>query len=247
MYQQVEDPVKQALIKEEEDEEMIEAEKPPVKTLAEVLEVELRCKVHMIDFEGRSDSRSIPKLVASLKPRRVVLVRGTAEAKETLSASIKRACKDELLPVAAPLKGQCVGLTDEDSTVFRLSLKDSLVQGLRFVQVGDHEVSYVEGQIKIDYGDSSLPLLRACPTPLQKGHPAVLLGNLKFIDLKTVLSRHGIRADIVRTEQGHVIVCGGGAVQIHRGQHSHQISINGCLCDEYFKCREVLYGLYEII
>jgi cleavage and polyadenylation specificity factor subunit 2 len=185
--------------------------------------------------------------VASLKPRRVVLVRGTKEAKAALGSSIRRACKDELLPVAAPLKGQTVGLTDEESTVFRVSLKDSLVQGLRFVQVGDHEVSYVEGQIKIDYNDSNLPTLRACPAPLQKGHPAVLLGNLKFIDLKTVLSKNGIRADIVRTEQGYVIVCGGGAVQINRGTHSNQISINGCLCDEYFKVREVLYGLYEII
>lgn len=28
---------------------------------------------------------------------------------------------------------------------------------------------------------------------------------------------------------------------------SHQISIQGCLCREYYKVRSILYGLYEII
>ena len=84
----------------------------------------------------RSDSRSIPKLVANLKPRRVVLVRGSARGKESLGSSMRRAMKDESLPVATPLKGQCVSLTEGESSVFRVSLKDSLVQNLTFATVG---------------------------------------------------------------------------------------------------------------
>lgn len=35
--------------------------------------------MHFIDFEGRSDGESIQKIIASMKPRRLILVRGTEE------------------------------------------------------------------------------------------------------------------------------------------------------------------------
>jgi hypothetical protein len=51
--------------------------------------------------------------------------------------------------------------------------------------------------VGINYDVDPLPVLRAAPPALQRGHPAVLLGNVKFFDVKNVLNKHGFTAELI--------------------------------------------------
>lgn len=45
---------------------------------------------------------------------------------------------------------------------------------------------------------------------------------------------------------GGVVVCMGGMVNVHK-VNEVQISIQGALCEEYFRIRELLYQQYQIV
>ena len=47
------------------------------KIVTETRDVHLRAAVHVCDYEGRADGRSVRTLIAHVEPRRVILVHGT--------------------------------------------------------------------------------------------------------------------------------------------------------------------------
>lgn len=100
--------------------------------------------------------------------------------------------------------------------MYKVNLKESLIQALDFVKVGDYELAFADGEVKIDFQESSLPILQMAPAEAVKGlfwlassyfrlgahslrvlcsgHPAVFLGELKFTDLKRLLNANGVQA-----------------------------------------------------
>jgi len=217
-------------------EQVVERERPPRKTILEPVEVEVRCGVQFIDLEGRSDGRSIKNIIAHLQPRKLVLVHGSDEAKTHLKNYL---AQHKVKEVLVPKNNQLIDIS-ADTNVYSVSLRDSLLQSLEFVKLGDYEVAYAEGELHIDYKESPLPMLK--PSTQAKGHPAVFLGDMKFADLKRILNQAGIAADFY----GGILVCAGGAVNIRKIPPA-QISIQGALCEEYFQIRSLLYDQYHIV
>jgi len=208
----------------------------PKKTIWETCKVEVKCQVQYIDFEGRSDGKSIRNILSHVQPRKLILLRGTAESTRNLKEYCeKNICKEVFCPKA----GQLVDITSE-TNIYRATLKDNLTQSLRFVKVGDYEIAYVDGEIQVNYSQSPLPMLQRLPQA--KGHPAVFLGEVKFSDLKLLLNQAGIECDF----HGGVLVCGNGAVNIIKTSKT-QISIQGSLCTDYYKIRSLLYSQYQIL
>lgn len=236
-------PVEQAMVVDidavvEEEEEKKE-EIAPHKVVVENISVNVACSVQYIDFEGRSDGKSIRTILTHVAPRRLILVHGSTQCKEELADCMRKdhVCKD----VSIPTNGQCVDITSE-TNIYRVHLKDALTQKLEFVKIGDYDIAFADCEMKINYDESPLPVLRPAPKNSAKGHPAVFLGNLKFSDLKKVLNKKGIQADFY----DGVLVCSEGLVNIEKVSPT-QISIKGALSEEYFEIRKVLYGLYEIL
>ncbi len=91
-------------------------------------------------------------------------------------------------------------------------------------QVGDYELAYAEGELKIAYDQSGLPLLDSIPRHLSHGHPAVFLGEVKFSELKRLLNTHGISAEFY----GGVLVCEDGMINV-RKISATQIAIKGAI------------------
>jgi hypothetical protein len=56
--------------------------------------------------------------------------------------TLKHICKSVVVPNVA----ECVDLTS-DTSIFKLRLKDSLLDNLNFAQVGDYELAYVDGRL----------------------------------------------------------------------------------------------------
>jgi cleavage and polyadenylation specificity factor subunit 2 len=44
----------------------------PTKCVKETIDLNIKAKINYIDFEGRSDSESIKKLLATIKPKNLV-------------------------------------------------------------------------------------------------------------------------------------------------------------------------------
>lgn len=219
------------------DEEDEKEEEKPYKTITQDITIDVECAVKFMDYQGRSDAKSVRNIISHVQPRKLILLNGTQEAKDDL----KDYCLENVTKeVLVPKNGQCVDITSE-TNIYRVNLKDTLTHLLNFVKVGDYEVAYTEGQIAIDYEQDSLPVLKP-PAQGGRGHSAVFLGNLRFQDLKKVLDRHGIQSEFYEG----VLVCENGLVNIRKVSET-QISLQGSLSMEYYKIRSILYGLYEIL
>ena len=124
-----------------------------------------------IDFEGRSDGRSIKAILTHVAPRKLILVRGSQAAiylsylrsllpplssplrfyfidhhndhlAQHAELTLKHICKSVVVPNVA----ECVDLTS-DTSIFKLRLKDALLDSLDFAEVGDYELAYVDGRL----------------------------------------------------------------------------------------------------
>lgn len=70
----------------------------------------MNAQVQYIDFEGRSDGESLLKILTQLRPRRVIVVRGTPEC----TATVQNHCREVVeARVFAPSRGEIVDVTSE--------------------------------------------------------------------------------------------------------------------------------------
>lgn len=83
----------------------------PTKCVRYMRALHVQAQVQFIDFEGRSDGESIQKILAGLKPRRLVLVRGSPESTLALEAHAKLRIPDAR--IFAPSRGEVVDATTE--------------------------------------------------------------------------------------------------------------------------------------
>ena len=68
------------------------------------------------------------------------------------------------------------------------------------------------------------------------------VNELKLSDFKMVLSKHNINSEF----QGGVLFCGSGNVALRR-HDSGRVTIEGCVSDEYYLVRDLLYQQYAIV
>lgn len=72
--------------------------------------MQVNASVQYIDFEGRSDGESLLKILSQLRPRRVIVVRGTVEC----TATIQNHCRENIeARVFTPCRGETVDATSE--------------------------------------------------------------------------------------------------------------------------------------
>lgn len=82
----------------------------PTKCILLNRTVQVNANVQYIDFEGRSDGESLLKILSQLRPRRVVVVRGSVEC----TATIQNHCRENMeARVFAPCRGETVDATSE--------------------------------------------------------------------------------------------------------------------------------------
>lgn len=156
---------KQVEEKKEEEEKEEEESEVPTKCVRETRTVEVKCSVTYIDFEGRSDGESMLKIIQQIKPREVILVRGTpsntmrfADAlRRTLGAEVTApglapvASSSDAIQVFTPAVDEVVDTTKERH-IYQVKLRDSLVNTLRFFKAKDAEVCWLDS--KLDYTEA---------------------------------------------------------------------------------------------
>jgi hypothetical protein len=100
----------------------------------------------------------VKTVIKDVQPRKLIVLSGSTQAKEHLKnhCITNEICADVVIPAS----NQTISVTSE-SNLYRVNLKDTLLQQLQFVQVSEeYEVAYLEGQIKLNYQQANLPILQ---------------------------------------------------------------------------------------
>ncbi|XP_059667087.1 cleavage and polyadenylation specificity factor subunit 2 [Cornus florida] len=213
----------------------------PSKVVSNELTVQVKCSLVYMDFEGRSDGRSIKSILAHVAPLKLVLVHGSAEATEHL----KQHCLKHVCPhVYAPQIEETIDVTS-DMCAYKVQLSEKLMSNVLFKKLGDYELAWVDAEVgKTESGMLSLlPLTTPAPH-----HKSVLVGDIKMADFKQFLASKGIQVEFA----GGALRCGefvtlrkvGDASQKGGGSGVQQIVIEGPLSEEYYKIREYLYSQF---
>ncbi|XP_016471443.2 cleavage and polyadenylation specificity factor subunit 2-like [Nicotiana tabacum] len=211
----------------------------PSKVVSSELTVQVKCSLLYVDFEGRSDGRSIKSILAHVAPLKLVLVHGSAEATEHL----KQHCLKQVCPhVYAPQLEETIDVTS-DLCAYKVQLSEKLMSKVLFKKLGDHEIAWVDAEVgKTENGMISL-LPFSGPAP---PHKTVLVGDIKMSDFKQFLASKGVQVEFA----GGALRCGeyvtirkvGDASQKVGGAAIQQIVLEGPLSEEYYKIREYLYS-----
>eukprot|EP00262_Sarcandra_glabra_P011101 TRINITY_DN26812_c0_g1_i1.p1 TRINITY_DN26812_c0_g1~~TRINITY_DN26812_c0_g1_i1.p1 ORF type:complete len:739 (+),score=139.59 TRINITY_DN26812_c0_g1_i1:133-2349(+) len=215
----------------------------PSKVVSNEMTVQVKCQLVYMDFEGRSDGRSIKSILAHVAPLKLVLVHGSAEATEHL----KQHCsKHVCLNVYAPQVGETIDVTS-DMCAYKVQLSEKLMSNVLFKKLGDYEIAWIDSEVgKADDVHCLLPL-SATPAP----HKSVLVGDLKLADFKQFLASKGVLVEFA----GGALRCGeyvtlrkvGDSSQKGGGTGTQQVVIEGPLSEEYYKIREYLYSQFYLL
>ena len=119
----------------------------------------LLCQLMYIDFEGRSDGRSMKAILSHLNPRKVILINGNTQSKEEMRL---HCVKNDIKEVFIPMAGQCIDISAETNLV-RVTLSEQLLSAVRFLNVHntDYDIAYVQGKVRTNYAKNNLPLIEA--------------------------------------------------------------------------------------
>ncbi|XP_060203642.1 cleavage and polyadenylation specificity factor subunit 2 [Lycium barbarum] len=211
----------------------------PSKVVSSELTVQVKCSLLYMDFEGRSDGRSIKSILAHVAPLKLVLVHGSAEATEHL----KQHCLKHVCPhVYAPQLEETIDVTS-DLCAYKVQLSEKLMSQVLFKKLGDYEIAWVDAEVGKTESDmfSLLPLSGPAPP-----HKTVLVGDIKMSDFKQFLASKGVQVEF----GGGALRCGeyvtirkvGDGSQKVGGAAIQQIVLEGPLSEEYYKIREYLYS-----
>ncbi|GAB6020668.1 cleavage and polyadenylation specificity factor subunit 2 [Chamberlinius hualienensis] len=234
----------------------------PTKCVKTTMMVDIRASIQYIDFEGRSDGESIRKIVSLIRPRRLIIVRGNPEATETLANYCRQGAVQG--KVFTPRLYEIVDATTE-SHIYQVRLKDSLVSSLHFSHGRGADLAWVDGVVAMQTDDGqinndrngdisrgttdrrmnsgeAIPTLEPIPSHQVKGHTMVFINELKLSDFKQVLLKAGIHAEF----SGGILYCNAGLIAVRRNE-AGRISLEGCLCDDYYQIRDLLYQQYAVV
>ncbi|PVD25584.1 hypothetical protein C0Q70_13242 [Pomacea canaliculata] len=239
----------------------------PTKCVSSTVTLDINANVLYIDFEGRSDGDSIRRYLTQIKPRQLVLIHGPEEATSSL-ADYCHTANAVQGRVFCPSVGDVIDATTERH-IYQVRLRDQLASSLNFAKARDIELAWIDGQIDMSAGrtDTSamsegkgqesmdtkdnkeeeeepvaelVPTLYPLPPSQVQPHTAVFVNEPKLSDFKLVLINAGIPCEFV----AGVLICN-NVVAVRR--ESGRIQVEGTLCPDYFKVRELLYEQYAIV
>lgn len=251
----------------ETSKEEAEVAETPTKCIINNKTLYLNANIKMLDFEGRSDKDSLKKIISLIKPRRIILVRGSPESTEEFASY----CRIHLpgAKIFMPQMNEVVDATIEshiyqafigDSPLHRVQNKvtsdgteltwfDALIipRVENKDEVNGDDNPLVKKSIKtasnlINYDENAmLPLLDHAPENYGPPHD-IIANDVKLSDFKQVLVDNNIAAEF----HGGVLHCN-NRIAIKKNPESGKISLESFLLEDFFQIEDLLYSQYCII
>lgn len=99
-----------------------------------------------------------------------------------------------------------------------------------------------DGDMEVEVSEDKTFTLETLETDDIPVHNAVLINELKLSDFKQVLMRNNISSEF----SGGVLWCANGTLALRR-MDAGKVTMEGCVSEEYYKIRELLYEQYAIV
>lgn len=237
----------------EEGDEMDDIVEPEVPTKIESKDVaiQLLAQVVRLDFDGRSDGASVQTMLSKIAPRTCVIVHGSETATSKLASSLVKDLEGLNAHVFAPHKGESISI---DLGPARSSImSDSLYKSIQMHPMLDVDLGWVDAEMKFESraadvdgsdegkGEYSIVLEERQGNTNDSGHGGVFIGDVKLSQLKRALARINIGSEF----HAGGLYCEGD-VLVKRQPEGGGLVIEGSLCDEYFRIRDIVYSQYHI-
>jgi len=270
----------------EVEETETESQEIPTKCVSTTQNFKVNCGIQYIDFEGRTDGESILKLLTVMRPRRVILVRGSESGLNSMASFCTDIIgRDGAHKVFVPKNGEEVDATTE-RFIYQVKLRDSLFSTLAFSKAKSSQeawVAWIDGIVKLNQnipdikGDeeesnadidtsinsidkdrvkNQVPILEPIDVDEEQEeegdeavkknnnqHATSFVNEVKLSDFKLVLTRNSIHSEF---QQGNLI-CGSNGSVLLRRHESGRVELEGCLSEDYYQIRNLLYQQYAIV
>ncbi|KAI8925035.1 beta-lactamase-like protein, partial [Entophlyctis helioformis] len=164
----------------------------PSKYIEEDATLVLRCGFQYIDFEGRSDGRSMKNIVAQVAPRKLLLVHGVAKACQEFAEHCIKTSVTAEGDVFCPGVNDCINVSSARN-LYQVVLTDPLVNALQMAKLNDYQLGYVSGVIKTQASSTGATraLLDVLPLERRRARRPAVVGELKLTEVRQLLQGHG--------------------------------------------------------
>jgi len=151
---------------DEDDITLKEEEEIPTKPVMDTINLQVRCKLEFIDFEGRSDGQSMKNVLSAVSPSKVILIHGTREACNELSTHCKSTKGCINTEFCIPELGEKIDVTS-GTVILKCKLSEYLTNSQRYSYFNGYNISYINARftyrprkdIKNNQNDDKLLLL----------------------------------------------------------------------------------------
>ncbi|GAX79657.1 hypothetical protein CEUSTIGMA_g7098.t1 [Chlamydomonas eustigma] len=225
------------------EEEEVEPE-VPTKLLTETIVMVLTAAVRFFDYSARVDARTLNTVLVDIAPRTLMLVGGTDIEVQELSRQCSKGLSDLRTVVLCPAPG---------STAVQVPLPRAVTMYLS--DALDEEVAV--RPIMQRYAVAQLEAVIAAPDP---HHPSFLqlqpsgeppsgedvfiadsIAGVQLSLVKEALATAGLQSVF----QGRKLVCGHVSI-FHNANDKAHLILEGALCEEFDKIKEVIYAQYSV-
>ncbi|XP_073989690.1 probable cleavage and polyadenylation specificity factor subunit 2 [Rhodnius prolixus] len=261
--------------KEKLDDDIKDIVEYPTKCVTHEKEIEIKASIQLIEFEGKSDGESLQKIITRVHPRMVILVRSPLHETGILANYLRQwaetnvftPSKGDIVDATTEAHIYQIRLTDalasslnmqqggDNNSDLELAWVDAITaqssrsckpqlknKNQETEQNGDI-IAVQDKTFKAAVQNDDLLMLEPV---VEKSeiipHSTIFVNELKLSDLKQVIVRNGIDCEF----SGGVLFCANRSIAIRR-DHKRKISIEGCLSEDYYKVRTLLYGQYAIL
>ncbi|KAL5463818.1 hypothetical protein EMCRGX_G032755 [Ephydatia muelleri] len=220
-----------------------ESSNVPTKCIKSKQTIAIKCSLSYIDFEGLSDGESIKRILTIVKPRQLIVIHGTTEATDHLVDFAKKNLGIAGDKIFAPKIGECVDASTQ-SLLYQVKLKDSLMSSVTFAQAKDAHLAWVDGQIHL--ASSGHRAVADKLTESEEG--STDQGN---VETDVIPELDALPLNQVKGWcSGRIfwrcfLVCNG--VIALRKTEGGGIGLEGLVCEDYYKIRQLLYDQFAVI
>ena len=219
----------------------------PTKVITREMTVMLRARIlggTPYYFDARTDGRSMKTILSHIAPRKCIIIHGLEEERAALSAALRRELEGLQSVVYGPLDdGKPLEIAVESS--HEVLLHEDLLAGVNMHDLGECRIGWVGGALQCCADESSeLPMLVRQSTLADNTYQygGIFIGDVRLSELKKALEAAGVSAHF----HGGALHCAGKVVVKRKQGQSAGLQVEGALSNEYYKVRDIAYGLYHI-
>ncbi|KAJ3122710.1 cleavage and polyadenylation specificity factor subunit 2 [Physocladia obscura] len=219
----------------------------PSKYIVASIDLQVQCKVIFIDFEGRSDGKSVKNILTQVAPRKLILVHGSEES----TSDLERYCLENSAltnDVFAPHNNEWVNVSSasdvHDINGYELAYVSGYIKVHKGTQNEPDEMEVDSGNEQVESAASTLvPTLDILPLELSKSHKPVLVGDVKLSEFRKILVSKGFETEFVA---GVLVVNRSIMIRKSREQYG-KLVLEGSLSADYYACRKLLYAEHAVL